>query len=153
MSSEQARALVASILNGDLDLAEHTMQLHTLRLSATHLPLRRGPATSVEAVHVDGAALDPEAYSLTPFALVREDGHLWPAAATIRITYSSGWQEGNEPLEIQEALILAEQWFDTNPGAGITSVRIGNESVTRATSEDGTGPAAIEALIRRWITR
>lgn len=149
---DQARSLVATILNGDLNLVEHTLQLHTLRFPATVLPLRRAPATSVATVRIDGANVPPENYSLTPFALIREDGQAWPAA-NIRVSYTSGWEEGEEPADVKAALDLAEQWLATNPGTGITSVRIGNESATRATSEDGTGPAAIEALIRRWITR
>lgn len=148
-SATQARALVASLLRGDLETTVHTSQVQVLRFEASVLPLRRTPVTAVSSVMVDGSAVTE--YSFTPFALVREPtsltGPLWPAGV-VTVTYTTGWDEGYEPSEVQEAIALATQHFDANPGSGITSFREGAESVTVSQQE---ALAAILRLLGPWV--
>lgn len=86
---------------------------------------------------------------MTPFALVREDGGAWPTGV-ILVTYTTGWTQGSEPQEVQDALQLASEWLETHPGAGITQFRAGEETATREAS-DGRGPAAIRELLAKWV--
>lgn len=146
-SATQARALVASLLRGDLDATVHTSQLHVLRFPGVILPLRRSPVTAVNAVVIDGATIDSTAYSFTPFALVREDGENWPVGQA-HITYTTGWDEGYEPPEVQEAIALATTFFDGNPGAGVTSFREGAEAVT---VDQQQAVRAIRSLLAKWV--
>jgi len=118
-----------------------------LRIPSPYLPLRYSPATAITSVTIAGVAVDADDYSFTPLLLVREDGEEWPTSR-ILVTYTTGWANGYEPDGVVEALALAEAWFGTNPGAGITSFREGNEQAT--VTESATGPAVIKALLQPW---
>lgn len=148
-TTTQARSLVARLLGGDLDAVTRTAERHTLRFASPVLPLRHTPVTAVSSVTVDGEAVDSGAYSVTPFALVREDGGQWPAGSAILVTYTTGWTEGAEAQEVQDALALATEWLDAHPGTGITQFRAGEESATRE-STDGRGPHVIRELLAKW---
>lgn len=150
-SATQARALVANLLRGDLETTVHTSQAQVLRFPSSVLPLRATPVTAVTSVLVDGATVESSEYTFTPFALVREptsgSGPLWPAGV-VTVTYTTGWDEGYEPDEVKEALALATQYFDTNPGAGVTSFREGAEA---ATVDQQEAVRAIRSLINPWV--
>ena len=150
-TTTQARALVASLLRGDLDAVTHTSQRHELRFAAQVLPLRRTPVTAVSSVTVAGEAVDSGAYSVTPFALVREDGGQWPAGAAIIVTYTTGWAQGGEPAEVQEALAQATAWFDANPGVGVSLVSIGGETVQRGLELTKFGIDLTKRLLQKWV--
>src|SRR5690606_12407030 len=147
-TTTQARSLVARLLGGDLDAVTRTAERHTLRFASPVLPLRHTPATAVSSVTVDGKAVDSGAYSVTPFALVREDGGQWPAGATILVTYTTGWTQGNEAQDIQDALQLAAEYLDAHPGMGITSFREGAEAVT---VDAQAALDAIRRLLAKWV--
>ena len=149
-TATQARSLVARLLGGDLTAVSRTAERHTLRFAQPVLPLRHTPVTAVSTVTVDGTAQASSDYSVTPFALEREDGGTWPAGATILVTYTTGWTEGSEPQEVQDALQLASEWLETHPGSGISQFRAGEETATREAS-DGRGPAAIRELLAKWV--
>jgi hypothetical protein len=144
-AADQARSLVASILNGDLAAVTRTAQRHDLRFTARVLPLRNSPATAVSAVTIDGDTVDASDYTLTPHSLVREDGLDWPLTP-ILVTYTTGWVEGEEPQPVQDAIDLAEGWL--TGGADITSYRAGAEAVTR---DSGQANATIKALVAPWV--
>lgn len=150
-TATQARALVANLLRGDLVTTVHSSQAQVLRFPSSVLPLRATPVTAVNTVQVDGATVESSEYSFTPFALVREptsiSGPLWPAGV-IRVTYTTGWDEGYEADAVLEAIALATAYYDTNPGAGITSFREGAEAVTVG-AEHSLG--AIRALLAPWV--
>ena len=146
-TTTQARSLVARLLGGDLDAVTRTAERHTLRFASPVLPLRHTPVTAVANVTIDGTIIDPDAYTFTPFALVREDGEDWPAG-TIYVTYSTGWTEGAEAQEVQDALALATEWLDGHPGAGITSFREGAEAVT---VDAQAALNAIKRLLAKWV--
>lgn len=146
-SATQARALIAALLNGDLTQQTRT-EAHTLRFPRDTIPLRHSPATAITSVTIDDAVIDPSLYSFTPFTLDREDGSEWPAGR-ITIEYKTGWVEGSEATNVLEALALATAWFDTNPGAGITSFREGAEAAT--VTDSSTGPGVIKTLIAPWV--
>jgi hypothetical protein len=142
----QARALVASLLNGDLDQREHTLQAHTMRVPSPVLPLRVTPVTSVTTITINGSTVDAGDYSFTPFALVREDGD-WPVGRAL-VTYTTGWVEGLEPIAVQEAITLAAAWLAANPGSGVTQYREGAEA---ATVDSQAGLGSIRALLNPWV--
>jgi hypothetical protein len=147
-AATQARALVESLLNGHLSTQVHEDQAHHTRIPTPYIPLRYSPATSVTAVTINGTAVLATLYSFTPLLLVREDGDNWPTGRVL-VTYTTGWDEGYEPAEVQEAIALASAWFESNPGAGITSFREGNEAVT--VTSDAEGPGVIRRLLRPWV--
>src|SRR5690606_231793 len=150
-TTTQARSLVARLLGGDLAAVTRTAERHTLRFASPVLPLRHSPATAVASVTVDGEAVDSGAYSVTPFALVREDGEAWPAGAAILVTYTTGWTQGSEPADVQEALAQATAWFDANPGVGVSLVSIGGETVQRGLELTRFGIDLTKRLLQKWV--
>jgi len=101
---------------------------------------------------VDGSAVTE--YSFTPFTLVREPtsltGPLWPAGI-VTVTYTTGWDEGYEPAEVQEALAQATAWFDANPGVGVSLVSIGGETVQRGLELTRFGIDLTKRLLQKWV--
>lgn len=148
-TTTQARSLVARLLGGDLTTVTYTAERHNLRFTARVLPLRHTPVTAVANVTIDGETIDPDAYTVTPFALVREDGEDWPAG-TIYVTYSTGWTEGSEAQEVQDALLLAKEWLDTHPSTGINTFSAGSEMAVRGLELSKLGLDAIRDLIAKW---
>ena len=150
-SATQARALVASLLRGDLETTVHTSQAQVLRFPSSVLPLRRTPVTAVTSVVINGSVVDSSEYTFTPFALVREpissSERIWPDGV-VTVSYTTGWDEGYEPPEVQEAITLATAYFDGNPGSGVTSFREGAEAVT-VSHEAALN--AVKRLLGPWV--
>ena len=147
--SDLARALISAEIKGELNKAVHEDERHLLNRSSPVLELRHGPASSVQSVTVSGDLLDADEYRLTPFGLERQGGYLWPAGATIFVSYTTGWDLGGEPLRIKQALTLTEQWLESDPHLGVTEYRGGDESVKRQLPA-GQVPDTAAKLVAPW---
>lgn len=150
MSAEsQARAIVNALLGGHLVTEQHASQLHVMRIESPVLPLRASPATAVSSVVIDGGTIDSDAYSFTPFCLVREDGEAWPCGS-ITVTYSTGWDAGSEPAAIQEALAIIEARLTARPDDSVRSEAADDIKVVYAATTSGV-TASERALLAPWI--
>lgn len=146
-TGDQARQHITAALNGDLAAVNRDAEPYRQRAPSTVLPLRHTPATEVASVLVDGGTLDPDAYTFTPFALVRVDGGTWPTT-TIRVTYTTGWEEGEEPLEIIAAIEAVKARLEARPDTNLQSEAA--DDIRRVYAETGAVTSVEIDLIRRW---
>lgn len=141
MATDASRALIESILNGELTQAERT---ETVRLAfeRTYLPLTYSPVTAVASVTIGGTALDASSYRVTPAGLERTDGSPWPTS-DIDVSYTTGWTVGSEPADITAALDRADTL-----DVGVTSEQVGDIRVQRDTAAT---LASLRMLVKRWV--
>ena len=145
--SERARQLVAAAIRGDLDVC-HVESVVRLRFAASFLELPRSPVTSVESVSVGPVTVQASEYEVTRFGLQKADGW-WPTDCPIRVSYTTGWADGEEPITIKQALEMTESWLLTEPESGVRSYSEGGVSVSRD-AVDGI-PKLARDLITTWV--
>lgn len=141
MATDASRALIESIINGELTQAnrEETVRL---RFARPYLPLNNTPVTAVASVVIGSDTVETANYRITPNGLYLTDGSSWPTTGVV-VTYTSGWPVNSEPAEVQAALSRADSL-----DLGVTSEKVGDLSVQR---DAGETLASIRALVKRWV--
>lgn len=142
MATDAARALVESLINGELTEATRT-EVVRLRFARSYLPLRHTPVTAVTSVTEGDDSVDSGDYRVTPHGLFRTDGEDWAADTETTVVYTTGWPVDSEPSEVQAALARADE-IDV----GATSEKVGDVSLQRSASATLEG---IRALVKRWV--
>ena len=145
--SDFARVTVNDTIRGDITLATHTNERHTLRVNCHTLELRHHPVTNVDTVVVGSTALTSDDYEVTPFGIHAFEA--FPAGTRIVVTYTSGWNDGDEPLDIKEAMRLIDAHSSLNPDSGITEYREGDQVVKRMVTQGI--PERARLLLQRWV--
>lgn len=141
MATDASRALIESIINGELTQAsrEETVRL---RFARPYLPLTHTPVTAVASVVIGDDTIAAGDYRGTPNGLFRLDGSDWPTGDIV-VTYSTGWVVASEPAEVLAALARADTL-----DLGVVGEKVGDLSVQR---DAGATLASIRALVKRWV--
>lgn len=153
-TADAAKAIAASIINGDILQATYTDEVMTLRVANDYLPLEHGPVTSVDTVKIGDDTItagDDDGYTVERFGIKRKYGYEWPAGPKITVTYTTGWADGSEPTNVAEALSMLETWIDAKPELGMSQIEIGEESVARPATIATVTPEAARILLRPWV--
>jgi hypothetical protein len=157
-AADQARGLVRKWLGDYLERTTFTSEETVLTHTSRFLPLLGGaitvgPATvTVGSGTVTASAVD--GFTVERFGLRRKFGYYWPSGTRINVTYDVGWYEGAEPMEVQEAIIVLTTFYETNPGAGLGELDIGNARASRIGANRADGriepPISARLLLRGW---
>lgn len=158
-AADQARSLVQKWLGDYLVTTVKTSEEIILSLPNRFLPLPNGAITSgPSTVTVGGVTVtntDVDGFTVERFGLRRKYGYVWPSGVKIIVTYTVGWDNGSEPTEIQEAITVLTNFYNTNPGAGLGEIEIGNARASRIGANRADGqvvpPDHARELLRGWV--
>lgn len=156
-TADAAKAIAASIINGDILETTYTSETHVVRIASPYLPLKQSPATTITTVVVGDsttvAAGDDDGFTFTPFGLERKYPYKWPVGK-VTVTYTTGWQAGSEPTNVSEALSMLETWVDSKPELRAAKIEVGDEAVWLRTDNGVEAPpGSVAALLRKWVRR
>jgi len=158
-SVDSARALVQKWLGDYLETAVITSEEVVIAIPSRYLPLPNGAITTAPTSILVGTSTvspgDADGYTTERFGLRRVFGTVWPSGVQLTATYTVGWANGSEPAEIQEAITVLTNWYDTNPGAGLGEVDIGNARASRIGANRADGevvpPFHVRELLKGWV--
>ena len=112
---DAAEAAVAAYL-GTSSLAERAVsESHVMPRAKTLVELRDGPLTALASATLDGEALTD--LETTFWAVARRDG--FGAGATLVLNYTAGWNAGNLPAAVRQAVIMVAASIFARPDAGV----------------------------------
>lgn len=146
-----AEVIVAAHLGGSSLTAHSVSESGTLG-SSNLIPLRDGPATSIQALTLSGApavGILSSAWALDVGAVVPYS-RMWGAPVTppYTVTYTAGWTVDTLPKPIEQAVLLLAAQLEARPDLTVSSERIGPESRTWDTSHPV--PPQLSSLLSRW---
>jgi hypothetical protein len=83
-------------------------------------------------------------------ALERRGGKVWDAGAEYHVTYSHGYEDGEEPADVRRAVMawVSRQWVMRGK-EGLQSEQIGGYSYTTARDQGDTSD--VDALLAPWV--
>jgi hypothetical protein len=103
-----------------------------------------GPVGAIQAVTIDGAALDPSAYRVdNGIYLVRTDGSAWPTTQDLTL----------EPTEANTFAITYTKGFPVNPLLALAAGRLAAEFAKSCLNQSCALPANVTAVTRQGVTQ
>ena len=145
----RAEVMVSRYIHGDI-LRKSPAYTETIRLEKASrvLPLEHSPITEIENVTVENVIFTN--YTNSIFCLRTNFDTCWPANTNITVTYRTGWEPGNYPDDICEAIAMIETWLLGKPETGIAEQTIG-PFTTRRNESGFRLPESVMTLLHPWV--